>query len=193
VYNGILPVIAVAAGIIGSAILLLYLSPNKAPLSGDDGGSGGIGETLHAKGHVAVSVVRNGSEIYHYEDHNLITNAGKDFITAQIGSTSADSNGANYVALSSDSTAPEATDTTLTGEVSGSGLEREQGTYSHTGGTNTFTIQKTFTASGIVDSVQKTGLFTASSSGTMMAENTFTSVNILSGDQLTVTWTITIG
>jgi hypothetical protein len=27
----------------------------------------------------------------------------------------------------------------------------------------------------------------------MMAENTFSSVNLISGDQLTVTWTITIG
>jgi hypothetical protein len=186
----IFPLAAIGIGAIVVAIFFMYPAANEEiRTTGDDG----LSEIVYAKGQVAVSVVRNGDEIYHYEDHNLITNSGKDFISAQIGSTSTGSNGANYIALSSDSTAPAATDTTLTGEISGSGLDRAIGSYSHTAGTNTFTVQKAFTASGTVSSVQKTGLFTASSSGTMMAENTFTSVNLLSGDQLTITWTITIG
>ena len=171
-------------------LMLVYPPESKATLQ-DRGDR--IGDRIPASGYVVVSVVRQGSEIYHYEDHNLITNAGLDFISAQIGSTSTGSNGANYIALSSDSTAPAATDTTLTGEISGSGLDRAQGTYSHTAGTNTFTVQEVFNASGTVSAIQKTGLFTASSGGTMMAENTFSSVNVISGDQLTVTWTITIG
>ena len=150
-------------------------------------------ESIEASGYVVVSVFRENEEIYHYEDHNLITNAGKDFISAQIGSSAPGINGANYIALSSDTGSPAATDTTLTGEISGSGLDRAQGIYSHTADTNTYTVQKAFTATGTVSDVQKTGLFTASSAGTMMAENTFTSVNLLSGDQLTVTWTITVG
>lgn len=153
----------------------------------------GINDLLSASGYVVVSVIRDGKEIYHYEDHNLITDAGKDFISNQIGSTSPGSNGANYIALSTDSTAPDAGDTTLTGEISGSGLDRVQGTYSHTAGENTFTIQNLFTATGAVNGIQKTGLFTAASGGTMVAENTFSSVNLISDDQLTVTWTITIG
>lgn len=181
---------AVASVLVAAAIATIVFLPegDSVPRPGD-----GINEAIPAKGYVTVTVVRQGTEVYHYEDHNLITNAGKDFISAQIGSSSPGANGANYIALSSDSTAPAATDTTLTGEISGSGLDRAQGTYSHTAGTNTFTVQKVFTASGTVSAIQKTGLFSASSSGTMMAENTFSSVNLISGDQLTVTWTITIG
>jgi hypothetical protein len=174
--------------VIASAATIIHFQGVRIVEPGDT-----ISDGIPASGYVVVSVVRHGNEIYHYEDHNLITNAGLDFISSQIGSTSTGANGANYIALSSDSTAPAATDTTLTGEISGSSLDRAQGTYSHTAGTNTFTVQKVFTASGTVSAIQKTGLFTASSAGTMMAENTFSSVNLISGDQLTVTWTITIG
>jgi hypothetical protein len=147
---------------------------------------------LAAHGYVVVSVTREGQEIYHNEDHNLITNAGKDFIAAQLGSTSAATNGANYIALTTNSTAPAATDTTLGGEITGSGLARAQGAYSHTSGTATYTVSNTFTATGTVNNVQKAGLFTASSAGTMMAENTFTAVSLAANDQLTITWTITL-
>ena len=164
-------------------------NPSAMAEKADDG----TRESLTMKGYVMVSVVRGSKEIYHYEDHNLITDAGKDFISAQIGSASASANGANYIALSSDSTAPAASDTSLAGEISGNGLDRSQGTYSHTAGTNTFTVTEVFSATGAVNNIQKAGLFTAASSGTMLAENTFSSVNLISGDQLTITWTITIG
>jgi hypothetical protein len=145
-------------------------------------------------GYVTVSVLRDGQEIYHHEDHNLITTAGQDFIRQQIGETSSGNigtNGANYIALSSNTATPAASDTTLTGEITTGGLARAQGTYAEVS-TDQFTITKTFTASATHTSVQKAGLFTASSSGTMMAENTFTSVSLASGDQLTITWTITL-
>jgi uncharacterized membrane protein len=143
-------------------------------------------------GYVTVSVLRDGQEIYHHEDHNLITNAGKDFISAQLGSTSPGTNGANFIALSSNTAAPAAGDTTLTGEITTGGLARAQGTYAHTTGTSTYTVTNTFTATASHTAVQKAGLFTASTAGTMMAENTFTSVSLASGDQLTITWTITL-
>jgi len=182
--------IVITFAVIASAVTFTYFSVGKmASQEGDNS----ISEGIPATGYVVVSVFRAGEEIYHYEDSNLITNAGLDFISAQIGSTSTGTNGANYIALSSDATAPAVTDTTLTGEISGNGLDRAQGTYAHTVGTNTFTVQEVFTATGTVSAIQKTGLFTASSGGTMMAENTFSSVNLISGDQLTVTWTITIG
>ncbi len=151
-------------------------------------------ETMKPTGYVTVSVVRDGNEIYHNEEHNLITNAGMDFIAVQLGETSGlGTNGANYIALSTDATAPAATDTTLTGEASTNGLARAQGAYAHTAGTDNWTISKTFTATGSFTAVQKAGLFTANSGGTMMAENTFASVNLANGDQLTITWTIDLG
>ncbi|HEX9678486.1 hypothetical protein [Nitrososphaera sp.] len=184
----VLAVVVSFLAVAAAATLILLPEEKVVPQGGE-----GIDSTIPVEGYVTVSVSRQGTEIYYYEGHNLITDAGKDFISAQIGSTSTGSNGANYIALSSDDTAPVATDTTLTGEITGSGLDRAQGTYTHSAGTNTFTVEAVFTASATVSDVQKTGLFTASSGGTMMAENTFSSVNLISGDQLTLTWTITIG
>jgi hypothetical protein len=172
---------------IALAVLLVTAVPGSALV-----GTQVTTDSVGPHGYVTVSVTRDGQEIYRHEDHNLITNAGKDFISTQIGSTTPGANGANFIALSSDTTAPAAGDTTLTGEITGGGLARAQGTYAHTTGTNTFTITKTFTATASHTAVQKAGLFTASSGGTMMAENTFTSVTLASNDQLTITWTITL-
>lgn len=149
-------------------------------------------DSVGPQGYVTVTVTRDGNEIYRHEDHNVITTAGKDFISAQIGSTSPGNNGANFIALSSDTAAPAAGDTALAGEITSGGLERAQGTYAHTNGEATLTIASTFTASATHTDVQKAGLFTAASGGTMMAENTFTPVTLNSGDQLTITWTITL-
>jgi hypothetical protein len=172
---------------IALAVLLVTAVPGSALV-----GSQVTTDSLSPHGYVTVSVTRDGQEIYRHEDHNLITNAGRDFISAQIGSTSAATNGANYIALSTDTGEPAATDTTLASEITTGGLARAQGDYSHTTGTNTYTITETFTASATHTAVQKAGLFTAASSGTMMAENTFTPVTLASGDQLTITWTITL-
>ena len=151
-------------------------------------------ESLGATGYVVISVVRDGNEIYHYEDHNLITNAGRNFIAQELGdSANAGTAAAEYIAVSTNVDAPAATDTTLTGEIASGGLERAQGTFAHVADTDSWTISNTFTASAGHTAVQKAGLFTAASSGTMMAENTFSSVNLASGDQLTITWTIDLG
>lgn len=95
-------------------------------------------ETVPIHGYVVVSVVRDGQEIYHHEDHNLITTVGLDFIREQVGQTSGsgaiDSNGANYIGLTTNSNAASATDTclattqggTTSAEITSNGLERAQ-------------------------------------------------------------------
>lgn len=158
-------------------------------------------EELGATGYVTVSVFRGGQEIYHYEDHNLITEDGMDFIAAQVGGAGGSAT-AQWIALSSDVTAPSATDSSLTGEIvnngTHTGLARSQGTFTQGTGADldTWTIEETFIAGGSegdFTGVRKAGLFTASSGGTMMAENTFSSVNLASGDELTITWRIDLG
>lgn len=128
---------------------------------------------------------------YSHTDHNLRTNAGSDAQSSQMGNTSTQAASCNYIALSNDATAPSASDTTLASEIATNGLSRAQGTYAHTSGTASFTIQKVFSATGTQAS-QKTGLFNASSSGTLCFENTYTQVTVNNGDTLTVTWTINI-
>lgn len=125
--------------------------------------------------------------------HNLGTNAGEDFLHAQMyTNTSAGTRGAGFIAVSSNTVAPDVSDTTLAGEIGSGGLERaDADTKDHTGGTNTTLIEHTFTASATHTDVQKTALFNAASTGTMPHENTFTATTLNSGDELKISWTIT--
>lgn len=124
---------------------------------------------------------------------NLFTDAGQDFCSSQMfTNTSAGTRGAGFIALTENGTAPAVTDTTLTAEITTNGLARaDAGTKTHTAGTDTTVIEHTFTASASFSTVQKSGLFNASSAGTMPCENTFTSTALATNDQIKVTWTIT--
>jgi hypothetical protein len=129
--------------------------------------------------------------------HNLRTTGGADWQASAMANTSAQPASCNYVAVTNDATAPAAGDCaagssacTLTSEISTNGLARAQGTYAHSNGTASYTVAKTFSASGTQAS-QKSGLFNASSSGTMCFEATYSAVTVNSGDTLTITWTVT--
>ena len=180
--------IMMAAPAAMAVLLLGVLAPDTALF----GAQKATNDSVGPHGYVVISAKHaDGTEFYHHEDHNLITAAGKDFISAQIGSTTPGGNGANYIALTNTAITPAAGDTTLSGEITTNGLARAQGTYAHTAGQSTFTISKTFTATAS-QGAQAAGLFTAGSAGTMMAENTFTPVSLANNDQLTITWTITL-
>lgn len=128
------------------------------------------------------------------ERWNLITNAGRDFLHQQGYQTSGlGANGLNYIALTNTAITPGAGDTTLSGEISSNGLARAQGTVAHTAGTNTTTVTYTFTCATAPQAAQAAALFTASSLGTMNHELTFTQRSLQIGDQLVVTFTITLG
>lgn len=125
--------------------------------------------------------------------YNVITNSGRDFLHVQgYGTAGLGANGLNYIALSNDTLTETTASTTLSTEIAANGLTRAQGTVAHTGGTNTTTVDKTFTATG-AQSAQKAALFTASSSGTMNHALAFTQRALISGDTLQITFTITLG
>lgn len=128
----------------------------------------------------------------------LRTNAGADFQSRVMADTASTGTGsyaaANYIALSTDATAPAAADTTLTAELVGSGLQRQQAAYAHTGGATTFTLTKTFTSSdGTTRQINKVGVFNAASVGTLVFETAVPSPpSLVSGDSLTITETVTM-
>lgn len=129
----------------------------------------------------------------------MLTNAGKDVIASACFNTSTQAAAANYIALTANSSAASASDTTLTGEIAtaSGGLIRAQATYAHTGGTATVTLTKTFTANGndsLPVTVAKIGVFNAASVGSMAFETLLSTTATISasGDQLTVTETVTI-
>lgn len=146
----------------------------------------------------------------------LKTNAGQDFQARVMADTS--SNGtasyaaANYIGLSTATTAPNATDTYLVGPVggtvyelwaSGGGLNRAQATYAHSAGVNTYTLTKSFTATtadGASNQIQKIGVFNktvtttpTTTDGSMVFETAVPSPpTLVSSDQLTITETVTM-
>ena len=127
---------------------------------------------------------------------NLLTNDGRDYAIAQFyTNTSAGGVGMNFIALTSDTTGADATDTTLPSEITTNGLERLLATtISHSTGTNSTTLNKVFTASGTHTAVQMSGTFNQLAVGGILAhEAVFTPVTLASSDTLSVTWTLTLG
>lgn len=130
---------------------------------------------------------------------NILTNTGRVQLHHQAYGTAALlTNGFNWIALTNDSGAPAAGDTTLASEINGGGLnlDRVQGVVTlPTGSGNVTTIANTFTYLGVPSQgIQKTALFTAAySGGVMNHEIAFTPRTLFTNDTITVTFTITCG
>lgn len=157
-----------------------------------------LGMKEHNRVRGQLTVIKNkgraDEQILCYKKDNLLTDAGRDKAHAQLyTNTSAGARGAGFIAVTTDSGSPADGDTTLASEINTGGLARaDASTKTHSAGTNSTTISHTFTASATHTAVQKAALFDAASSGTMYHENTFTSTTLISGDTLTVTWTLTV-
>jgi len=108
---------------------------------------------------------------------------------------------APYMALTANATAPSATDTTLTAEITtaAGGLKRKISPYAHTAAGSTYTLTPVFTANGsdsLPVTVAKIGVFNTvtPATGVMLFETLLnaTATLTISGDQLTVTETVTM-
>jgi hypothetical protein len=123
---------------------------------------------------------------------NLRTNVGTDWQAEVMGHDTQPAS-AQWIALTTNASAPAAGDTTLASEITTNGLARAEGAYSHTGSATSYKITKTFTATGAHTDVAKAGLFNASSSGTMVFETLLSStVTLATNDTLTIEWTVNI-
>lgn len=126
----------------------------------------------------------------------LRTNGGADFQAGVMANTASTGTGvyaaANYIGLTANATAPSASDTTLTGEITTGTLARAQAAYAHTTGAASYTLTKTFTSDQSV-TIAKIGVFNASTSGTMVFETLLNATaTLVSGDQLTITETVSL-
>lgn len=128
--------------------------------------------------------------------HNLLTDAGKDWMHAQVyTNTAAGTRGAGFIASTESSITPAVGNTTLTGEITTNGLARADATTkTHTAASNTTTIEHTFTATGAFTSVLASALFNAASAGTMphIANFGTGSGTLATNDTLKITWTLTL-
>lgn len=126
---------------------------------------------------------------------NLLTNNGRDvFHQSCYIATSTLTRGFGYIGVTTDTANPSASDTSLAQELAASGFSRvDASTKTHSAGTNSSTVETTFTASGTVNSIVKSGTFNNASSTVLGHEATFTSASLISGDTLKVTWTLNLG
>jgi len=123
--------------------------------------------------------------------HNVLTTAGKNLIKTILGD-SGSGGPVKYIALSDNSThTPSASDTSLVNEITSGGLERAAGTYASIGD-GKWNITHEFTATSDFTGVRLAGLFNQATGGTMLAENSFSSCNLVSGDKIKIVWNLTV-
>lgn len=103
---------------------------------------------------------------------------------------------ARYMGLTENASAAAAGNTTLTGEITTGGCARALVTYAHTNDTATLTLQKAFSVTATFPAIHRMGLFSASNTtagGVMIFESVLNAdANVLNGDTLTVTDTVTL-
>jgi hypothetical protein len=101
-----------------------------------------------------------------------------------------------YIALTENASAAAAGNTTLTGELTTGGASRALATYAHTNDAATLTLSKSFSITASFPAIHRAGLFTASNptaAGIMVFETVLNAdANVINGDTLAVTWTITL-
>lgn len=122
---------------------------------------------------------------------NGIPTVGKALIAGRLNASGAPA-AADYVAVGTGTTAFAASDTTLVTETAASGLTRAQGTVSlvtTSTANDTAQVTKTFSVTGTV-AVTESGVFNASTSGTLLARQTFSAINVVNGDSLAITWKV---
>lgn len=151
-----------------------------------------IANSIDYRSSVCTSVERDGEIISKECSPNLITNDGKDAVRDILGQGSSTA-AFDYIALCNADTgcgAADAASSTLENEYTGgTGLGRAQGTFTSLG-TGNWSIVKTFKATADNQLTNKTGLFNATSDGTLLAENTFSLVTLQTDDEVTINWTI---
>jgi hypothetical protein len=150
--------------------------------------------------YVATYSVKNGKWSHQDPVFNSRVNQGASWLAGIMGNSSGAAS-ANYIGLTTDTGTPLATDTGLVSELATSGLSRAAATYgSYTApaslnATASYVLSKTFTYTGSSSvAVAKAGLFYAASSIFLAFEALLSAVATVaaSGDQIAISWTITI-
>jgi len=129
----------------------------------------------------------------HWSDHmtisNLVPTVGKAGVAGRIMGSGAPA-AATYIGVGVGTTAAAATDNALQTESTASGLTRATATISLvTTDVTDDTAQavKSFSVTGTV-AVTESGMFNASSGGTLLARQVFSAINVVNGDSLEITW-----
>lgn len=144
-------------------------------------------DSLKLTGHINIKLFNEKGELKDERDiKNVVVTAGKNYLAAWIAAASQAGQFMQYIGLGTGTNAASASDTTLQTELS----TRVAGTL--TSSTNVWQNIATFGAGVDTGAVTEAGIFSASSSGTMLARQVFSVVNKAAGDSLQITWQITL-
>jgi hypothetical protein len=103
---------------------------------------------------------------------------------------------ARFMGLTENASAASAASTVLTGEITTGGANRAKATYAHTPAAATYTLTNTFSITASFPAIHRAGLFTAANTtaaGVLVFETVLSAdANVVSGDSLAVTWTVTL-
>jgi len=125
----------------------------------------------------------DGTEFARRHVHNVVTTAGKTLVATLVRGTGT---GFSAIAIGTGTTPEAITDTTL-----GTETMRSVATLGGTG--NQATYSYAFAIIAVTMAVTESGIFNNNTSGgTMLARVTFAALNLVSGDSLTMNWTVTV-
>lgn len=150
-------------------------------------------ENIKLVGHINIKHIRDGKVIGERDIFNLITTVGKALLAGRLNGVGAPA-AATYLAVGVGTNAAAAGDTALQTEIVDSGLERAAATAALATTTttdDTATLTKTWTATGS-KAVTEVGALNAAAAGTLLGRRVFSAVNVVSTDQLQVTYSFQI-
>jgi hypothetical protein len=120
---------------------------------------------------------------------NLVVNAGFAGVASRINGSGAEA-AFTYIAVGTGTTGAAAGNTTLETETTTSGLGRANATASRVTTTvtnDTAQLLHSFSVTGTV-AVTESGVFNDDTTGTLLARQGFTAINVVDGDTLQITW-----
>ena len=147
-------------------------------------------ELIKLTGSVNVKLIGpDGKVKQEHTNHNLVVTVGKSYLCTWLTAATQSTPFMDYVALGTSNSGPTSGDTALGAELSGGGYSRVAGTL--TSASNVWTNTATFSPGNGTGAIQEAGLFSASTSGTMFAHQTFSVYNKAAGDTMIIVWSVT--
>jgi len=143
-------------------------------------------ENIKAKGHIKFELFDEAGNLKEVKEiNNVVVTVGKNYLATWLTAATQADYFMRYIGLGTGTNAANASDTTLQTELS----TRVAGTL--TPSANVWQNVASFGPGVNTGAITESGIFSASSSGTMFARQTFAVINKGAGDSLQVTWQVT--
>ena len=143
-------------------------------------------DTIKATGHINFVLFDETGNVKETKDiKNVVVTVGKNYLATWLTAATQAGYFMQYIGLGTGTNAANASDTTLQTELA----TRSAGTLTPT--SNVWQNIASFGPGVNTGAITESGIFSASSGGTMFARQTFAVINKGAGDSLQVTWEIT--